>query len=339
MRWYFPSWNGDVRLVDRDGVAVLLAVDPTPSELRQMGDFLRACKKRGWTKKSAHEGLISVGSDGKEREVARLTTSVAEAGPVLARIAQPSRAVLTAVRIAGGKIEVVDQSDVERVTEKVVKSEKLKSTLDVVEEKLKGSEEKAKPEVAKVDPPKEEETVAATVRRPTPCCPQCEPGSIEPAREVLLSFLDRRQHADWARHRAIVVEGGLTGHRYLLAHRNGPVAASVGRICYDLDDRSVVHFHDWRVPPEEEILASMLILQHREPWLRNQATIFSGGARFSNPFGDGSDGVADSTLAADFGELLAGSRDGVRGYGCWPKEIQPVAALLAGVVDSLRRPS
>ena len=34
----------------------------------------------------------------------------------------------------------------------------------------------------------------------------------------------------------------------------------------------MLHFHDNSVPPEEEVLAAKLILEHREPWLRNEAT-------------------------------------------------------------------
>ena len=45
------------------------------------------------------------------------------------------------------------------------------------------------------------------------------------------------------------------------------------KICYDIDDRCVLHFHDWTVPPEEEVLATKLILEHREAWLRNEATV------------------------------------------------------------------
>lgn len=143
---------------------------------------------------------------------------------------------------------------------------------------------------------------AATVKRPTPCCPRCIHGSVGPAREVLLAFLDEHEHETWAQDRTLVVEGGLSGHRYLLAHRHTPTARRIGRVCFDLDDEAVVHFHDWTVPPEEEILAAKLILEHREPWLRNEATMFQGGTdRFKNPFGDINDGVPDSDFVHDLG--------------------------------------
>jgi len=167
------------------------------------------------------------------------------------------------------------------------------------------------------------ETPASTATEPkaaaTPSCPQCQPGAIAPASEVLLSFLSESQHDDWARSRFIVAQGGLSGHNYLIAHRHTRLAQHVGRICYDLDARCVVHFHDWRVPPEEEVLAAKLILESRfEPWLRNEATMLgcwdNSTLVFKNPFGDGLDGVIDAQLTQQIGRetLKALSRELIR---------------------------
>jgi hypothetical protein len=143
---------------------------------------------------------------------------------------------------------------------------------------------------------------AASVRRPTPCCPVCEVGSVAPASEVLLAFLSDEEHETWARDRAIVVTGGLTGHRYVLAHRRSVVAACITKMCFDLDDGRILHFHDNSVPPEEEVLAAKLILEHREPWLRNEATLLGGGdMQFKNPFGDLSDGTESTFLVSAIG--------------------------------------
>ena len=131
------------------------------------------------------------------------------------------------------------------------------------------------------------------------------------ARDVLLSFLSPEQHKDWADHRAIIVRGGLSGHRYLLAHRHSVTAKRLGKICYDLDDHFVLHFHQTEVPPEEEVLAAKLILEHREPWLRNEATVLQqasdgkwvdlGFLRYKNPFGDANNGRVDAAITAMLG--------------------------------------
>lgn len=115
------------------------------------------------------------------------------------------------------------------------------------------------------------------------------------------------EHALWAAERFIVVEGGLSGHRYMLAHRHSRYAQKAGRICFDLDDDTVVHFHDNSVPPEEEVLAAKLILQHREPWLRNEATLFhSADARdiYKNPFGGVLDGTVEAGQTQALGSLF-----------------------------------
>jgi len=166
---------------------------------------------------------------------------------------------------------------------------------------------KASAEPAEGKPEAKEPKAAATVRRPTPSCPQCLEGAVEPATEALLAFLDDEQHRSWAKTRTIVVEGGITRNRYLLAHRNSSTAAKIGRICYDLDDQCVAHFHDLTVPPEEEVLAAMLILAHREPWLRNEATMLGlrhDVIRFKNPFGDGMDGAYDAQFMRSIGQFL-----------------------------------
>lgn len=166
---------------------------------------------------------------------------------------------------------------------------------------------------------KPDASAAATVARATPSCPNCFVDAIGPATEVLLTFLNEEQHRSWAENRYIVVRGQITNHNYLLAHRHSRLAQEHGRICVDLDTGVVVHFHDWLVPPEEEVLSAMLILQHAESWLRNEATYLgrliihyrNGSERrlgydyiFKNPFGNGSDGVADSYWTQNVGRLL-----------------------------------
>ena len=125
------------------------------------------------------------------------------------------------------------------------------------------------------------------------------------ASEVLLRFLSHEQHKEWAKTRSITVIGGYTGKRYTVAHRNSRLAQRFGRICYAVDDAVVVHFHDRSVPPEEEVLSAMLVLQHREDWLRNEATCLGGNFRrvFKHPFGDMMDGVMDASLTTTIGML------------------------------------
>ena len=265
-RWFIPSWNGDVRLEpskDDPKKTVLTVTDPTDEEKNAIAAIGGILVDRGWLK----EPITTVAVEGE----ITIDVSIEEVGPVVVAALRPGPAVLTAVRLIGGRVEVCEHREPGKATEKELKELAQKPA-----------------------------TAAATVKRPTPSCPDCfTKGAIRPATESLLAFMSPEQHKTWARERYLVVRGGITGHRYIVAHRDSEIASKNTRICWDADDRDTLHFHDQSVPPEEEVLAAMLILKHREAWLRNEATCFYG-LRFQkvlkNPFGDHLDGVADAHI-------------------------------------------
>ena len=307
--WYIPSWNGDLRLVPSDNNTTLLSiVNPTPDEERILENLGKVLLENDlieeWVmrKPGFFARLI-----GKKHEI-KINAPIEKIGPLVVSTMRPGPAVLTAISFTGGKCLVSsDGEELVKLTEAVVAGTTPFVEETKTDEKALANTDDKKPDskkskaLAKKDEPK----AAATVRRPTPSCPQCQPGAVEPASEVLLSFLNDEEHASWAKERFIIVEGGMSGHRYALAHRHSRLAQHFGRICYDLDAQCVVHFHDWRVPPEEEILAAKLILKYREPWLRNEATMFQaapGAMRFKNPFGDVYDGIADADFTSKIGK-------------------------------------
>lgn len=275
-RWYFPQHNGDFRLEQEGDQCILRIADPTLGEEKLLSQFMTVARKKKWTKILLElNGVPS--SEGpyraaKRYQDIRLDARITVAGAALAKILRPEKSTLTAIKYEDGRITTV------------------KGTENDVLEKLAATTalEKA-PEAA------------VTVKRPTPSCPSCVPGAVEPASEVLQTFLTPEQHADWAQHRALVAVGGTTQKRYLIAHRHSTLAQRIGRICYSVDDESVVHFHDWTVPPEEEVLAAKLILEHEEAWLRNEATMLGLPMDrvhdvLKNPFGDYLDGVQDAKI-------------------------------------------
>lgn len=269
MKWFIPTWNGDLRLEPAAGDKTRLVVlEPTPAEREALAQLGKALDREGWLEEKWRERW------GKRVEVL-LNASLEKVGPLAADVLRPGKAVLTAVRFKDGMVETTS-----------------------------GPRE----ELEKLVAGPQEAEAAATVKRHTPCCPRCIPGAVEPATEALLAFLTPEQHEAWARGRNFSVVGGLSGHEYLLSHRHGELARRYGRICLDLDDGVILHFHDWTVPPEEEVLAAKLILEHQEDWLRNEATLWDrlGQAEmvFKNPFGDVSDGAADAVFAKTVGEIL-----------------------------------
>lgn len=274
MQWFLPTWNGDFRLnpVPDEKAVDLVVHDATADEVDHLAKFLTKCRKKKWIDKSVVD-VIAGGTT-----TIRINGPMEKVGPELTRLLKPKKTTLTAVVYKDGKVETAESWQ---------------------DGQLEALAQRAAAEKAKA---------AASVSRPTPSCPECYVGpAIAPATDVLLSFLDEGQHEDWRKYRAIVVLGGYTGHRYLIAHRHTPRAAFQGRIAYDLDDKSVMHFYDWSVPPEEEVLGAKLILESRENWLRNEATCFGNQKHvFKNPFG----GVADGTESAGF---LQGFARGLRG--------------------------
>jgi hypothetical protein len=257
MKWFIPTWNGDLRLEPAaEGKTLLTVLEPTAAEKEDLVRLGQALEREGWLESAWRKRW------GKKVEVT-LNASLEKVGPLATEVLRHGPAVLTAVTFQGGRVETTTGPREEL--------EKLAAA--------PGGE------------------AAATVKRPTPCCPRCIPGAVEPATEALLAFLTPEQHESWARQRVIPVVGGLSGHEYLLGHRHGALARRHGRICIDLDDNVVLHFHDWTVPPEEEVLAAKLILEHREPWLRNEATLWDHPEEVT-------DGRPDAVFTQMLGELL-----------------------------------
>jgi hypothetical protein len=283
VKLYIPSWNGDFRLEDAgDGKTKLVVHKPTAQEQKIVGEFLRRAGLKGWVDDRDREVRFGDGDRGEVTIAAPLSA----ASKVLIRLTRPKKQTLTAVSFSDGKLSVIEGADeaaIEKIGDAIAKA----TATETPKEPAKG----------------------ASVRRPTPCCPDCEIGSVEPASEVLLSFLNEAEHETWSRERAIVVTGGLTGHRYILAHRRSPIAAYNTKICFDLDDGQILHFHDNSVPPEEEVLAAKLILEHREPWLRNEATLLHGeNMKFKNPFGGLSDGTETAAFVSEIGRVIRGTK-------------------------------
>jgi hypothetical protein len=300
MRWFFPQYNGDFRLIEidtyRDHACALEIVDPTAHELTLLDDFLVAASKKKWTPISK---VVTKEIDGKQRQDILLAAPLPEVGRLLYSRLRPGDRTITAVKSASGVVQVFEAADLSKV------DTALDPDAVIPTPESEPDSDSADPEPE--EPADRSEALAVSTKRPTPSCPQCVPGATDRASEVLLSFLSPLEHELWARERFIVVEGGLSGHRYMLAHRHSHYAVKCGRICYDLDDDVVVHFHDNSVPPEEEVLAAKLILEHREPWLRNEATLFHAPShveRYKNPFGGLLDGTTEASQTQSIGRII-----------------------------------
>lgn len=348
--WFFPSWNGDVRIEtseDDPGSTIITIIEPTVEELRVLNACAELFKGKGWLK-----GRKTIWNPRGNRDFQKTTVHapLAEIGLYMIAHLKPGVTALTAVKLSDGTVtakgsaergflswlngffESADGDKEFGTTGSLAGI--LESAADVDSESAqliaqrmwerseeKRREERGDPKPTKEDSPHRKESEepkaiekkpevekAVTVRRPTPSCPRCLPGSVKAADEVLQPFLDEEQHEMWAKERAIEVTGHLSGHRYIVSHRNGRHAQRAGKICFDQDDCGVLHFHDNTVPPEEEVLATKLMLEHRENWLRHEASCLGGDFDwvFKNPFGNGMDGVKDSVFAGEIGNFMRG---------------------------------
>jgi hypothetical protein len=276
-RWYVPSWCGDFRLEKKDDNACLLIVtDPIPDEIEQLGQFLRKARKKGWVKEI--EGVKPEGES-----ILKVGASVTDAAKVLlGRGGAPYRdqirkGILTAIKSVDGEVTAVEGDGPE--LDKAAKKEDAKE--------------------------------AATVRRPTLCCPACISGPDKRASEVLQSFSTTKQWNDWLSMGMLYCYGNLTGRPYQVSHRHHPISRQNKFITWDVEGGHVMHAWDWSVPPAEEVLMIKLVLEHAEHWIRNQSGHFgTSGEKFVNPFMEEagmsqlSDGLISTGILTGFGKGL-----------------------------------
>lgn len=154
---------------------------------------------------------------------------------------------------------------------------------------------------------------AATVRRPTLCCPNPIPGPDQRASEVLAAFCTRRQWEDWVANGWLFCYGNLSGRRYQIVHRHHPLAQARGKCIWDVEAGKVMHCYDWSVPPAEEALAFKLVMENREDWVRNASGAYNhfGDQQYIHPYmseeDQAADGLADAAFVSNLGpSLVAG---------------------------------
>lgn len=288
MRFFIPSFNGDVRFEPREGGGcTLVTADLTHLERQVIAKWAKDALKCAWITPEQAAALAEPALTALKLD---LDAPLGDAAYAMARLLSfKAQGVLTAFSFANGEIkatELVEPSKLPRWARKALALEAKKQ-----EQKANPIEVKADP--SPYDPPKPEpEPVAAvTVKRPSLSCPEClgKPERDRMACDVLWEFLSPEQRKEWKKDRSVTAFGGLTGHAYRLHPRDSPKAAAYGRVAFDLDDRVILHNFTRDVPPEEELLGVKLILEHREDWLRVHGEVdpiqrASPGTVFDNPF-------------------------------------------------------
>ena len=268
---HIPSATGDYELRDAGGDRCLLIVEnPTAAERTILNRFLETARKKKWADPADAYNLTG-------RTEMYLSGPIAKVAPVLAG---KTKGDLTAVRSVDGQVTTV---------------------LRGVDDGTAGTEADTAESKALKDPNAD---VAATVKRPTLCCPQPVLGPMVRSEGVLHAFSTERQRRTWRDHGYVEVLGGLSGHAYRIHHREHADAVRHGYITYDLDDAQVLHGHDWTVPPAEEVLSFALWLASPFEWyVRNEASGFGPWRRamgLPEPPGGLMFGTFDSAFLRNF---------------------------------------
>lgn len=302
--WYIPSFNGDIRF-EAEGTSRTLVkvIEPTVGEVARLKALSAVFQKHGWIR----DALWRDEYDPK-LQVTVVDAPINVIAEHLIADYAPGRATLTAIKFTDDHVEAYETGGSlwDRVTRWATgESRPVQAAPASEPEKAKDAYRTESTAIVKKEEPKPAK--AATVKRHTICCPRCIEGPLTPAGEVLFSFLSDEEKQEYIENdHSLVVYGGITGYRYLLSHRHGKWARRFGKICRDLDNECTLHFHDHTVPPEEELLAAKLLLEHRENWLRTYGSSARSRDRHGvgvlpNPFGDYSDGTRSTSVTWQFG--------------------------------------
>jgi hypothetical protein len=270
-RWFIPSWCGDFRLEAAGDDKCLLTVT---DPIPAEVEQLGAFLVKA-RKKGWVPNIAGIADKGESK--LEIDATVDAAGKVLLGRKRPRKGILTVIKAERGGLVAV-----------------------------KGDGEELEIAAAAADA-----TEAATVRRPTLCCPHCTTGPDLRASQVLQSFSTTEQWRSWLNLGYLYCHGNLSGRRYLVAHRHHPIAIQNKYIVWDTTGDHVIHCWDWSVPPAEEVLSIKLVLEHAEHWIRNRSgawDIINCEDQFHNPFmpdnAQGADGLLSTGISRGFAKAM-----------------------------------
>jgi hypothetical protein len=259
LRWYLPTFHGDILLERKTEQTTILRVyELTTAEEKALEALRkRACHSpflgNPWTTEKEFAPLSDPQYRTKDGLAIALAAPIGDVEAVLSKALNPKgRKLFSAVKFSNGEIEKIYGG---------TPSEPAKAVGDDLPPK---------------DEKKKESEAAATVKEPVIGCPVPEfPEADVRASRALEAFLDPRQLAEYRRHGAFVTVGRDTGHRYLVRNREAPMRLKSEQLkgfglplqaggsfngLYDLDECRPLCVHDWDVPPPEEMLALHLCL-------------------------------------------------------------------------------
>jgi hypothetical protein len=264
MIWLIPSTHGDIALEKTGPKSCRLhAFELTPNEEQAMTVLREHATKsplvgEPWATETAFRALTSTAYRTREGVRVDLAAPLDKVEAVLAKALKPGRELVRAVRFQDGKLTEVTTAKTDDVADAAAAA--------AGEAKAAAGEAKAAAAVAVAASAK----AGATVAQPNQGCPMPDfPAADIRASRVLETFLSVEQLRDYRATGGFVVRGADTGRRYLVCNREAPALMRDQarrfnmpsfRQIYDLDRGEALCFHDWSVPPPEEMLAFLFCL-------------------------------------------------------------------------------
>ena len=123
LRFYCPSFNGDVRFESVEGGnAVEVTVhDPTPAEETAVKKLLEIGRARKWTSLDAIPAPTSKSKRWK-KSTFLLTGPISEVGDEFVKLVRPSKSSITALRFSNGEVHVTEAAGTSKLLETATES-------------------------------------------------------------------------------------------------------------------------------------------------------------------------------------------------------------------------
>lgn len=217
MKAYFPSTFGDINIEQDNKNVVLTTVDMTVHEEETLKEII---------KKFYHEKAKEPPTKYENTKIILSNTKLEDVHKFMIKKLKKNKATLTAIKLKGGKLELVDEIKPEH-------------------------EEKAKS--------------AVTTEKPRRGCPMPEMTLQKEVRasEVLKEFLTQQQIEDFDNHKSFISVGNHTHHPYLITSRWSEKVETYGQV-FDLINKHSVCTSCNEIPPSEEMLAMKLSVELNE---------------------------------------------------------------------------
>ena len=110
MNWFFPSWNGDVRIAehpDDNKKTIITIISPTEEEKRVLRSLASIFSAKGWMKRKT----VWNPRGNKDKQETVVDAPLVEIGKLMMAGLKPGLATLTAIKFQDGSVEAMGNGE------------------------------------------------------------------------------------------------------------------------------------------------------------------------------------------------------------------------------------